>query len=54
MQNGERIARAAKREDEIWKVINKVINPKEEKQWTLKEGEEEIYKEEKIAEIFNE
>ena len=51
MQNGERIAKD-KTEDEIWKVINEVTNPKEEKQWTFKEGEEEIFKEEEIAEIF--
>ena len=50
-QNGKRIARA-KREDKFWKVINKVTKPKEDKQWALKEGEEEIRDEKEIAEIF--
>ena len=40
-------------EDEIWKIINEVTNPKEDKNWTLKQGETEITDEKKIAEIFN-
>ena len=51
-QNGERIARA-RREDEVWKVLNEVTKPKEDKQWTLLEGGKEVENEEKIAEIFN-
>ena len=39
--NGERITKA-KREDEVWKIINEVTKPREDKLWTLKEGEEEI------------
>ena len=42
-----------KREDEIWKVINEVSKPKEERIWTLKEEEREITDEKEIAEIFN-
>ena len=42
-----------KREDEIWKVINEVSKPKEERIWTLKEEEREITDKKEIAEIFN-
>ena len=50
--NDERIEKAND-ENEIWKVINEVTNPKKEETWKLKEGEETIEDEEKIAEIFN-
>ena len=50
--NDERIEKAND-ENEIWKVINEVNNPKKEETWKLKEGEETIEDEEKIAEIFN-
>ena len=43
----------ARREDEVWKVINEVTKPKEDKQWTLREGGREIHDENEIAEIFN-
>lgn len=52
MQNGERIQKA-RREDEVWKVINDIIKPKEDKKWMLKEGDQEVLDEKEIAEIFN-
>ena len=51
-QNGERIEKAG-REDEIWKIVNELTKPKEDKRWILKEGEQDITDEKEIAEIFN-
>jgi hypothetical protein len=50
--NEERIEKAGD-ENEIWKVVNEVIKPKEKNQWKLKEGDKDIEKEEEIANIFN-
>ena len=43
----------AKREDEVWKIINEVTKPKEDKNWTLKEGDNIITDGKEIADIFN-
>ena len=50
--NGDRIRRA-KKDDEVWKVVNEIMKPKEDKTWILKEGEEIITDEKEIADIFN-
>ena len=39
--NGEKITRA-KSKDEVWKIVNYIIEPKEDKKLTLKEGEKII------------
>ena len=40
-------------DNEVWKLVNEVTKPKEDKTWTLKEGEEIITYETEIANIFN-
>ena len=46
--NGERISKA-KREDKVWKIVNEVTKPREDKTWILKEDEEIITDEAEIS-----
>ena len=50
--NGERIQKAGD-ENEVWKIVNEITNPREEKKWSLIENGETLEDEEKIAEVFN-
>lgn len=51
--NNDRIEKAED-ENEIWKIVNEVTNPKSESKWTLEENGEKVEDDLKIAEIFNE
>jgi hypothetical protein len=51
--NTKRIEEAGS-ENEVWKIVKEVTNPTQDQKWMLKEGENEIIKEDQIAEVFNE
>ena len=44
---------SAKDENEVWKVVNEVLQPKKENEWQLKEGSTTITEEQIIANTFN-
>jgi hypothetical protein len=50
--NNNRIA-SANDENEVWKVVNEVLQPKKENEWQLKEGSTTITEEQIIANTFN-
>ena len=50
--NNNRIEQAND-ENEVWKVVNDVIQPKKENDWSLKEGDKLIKDEQMIADTFN-
>ena len=50
--NNNRIT-SAKDENEVWKVVNEVLQPKKENEWQLKEGSTTITEEQIIANTFN-
>ena len=50
--NEDRVNKA-KNENEIWKVVKDITNPKSESNWKLKENDEEITEEGKVADVFN-
>ena len=52
MSNDNRIKEAGD-ENEVWKVVKDIIQPKSEKPWSIKEGDKILKDEEEIAEVFN-
>ncbi len=50
----EKRAYQATNENEMWKIVKEIANPRTDKQWMLKENCREIREEEEIAEVFNE
>ena len=50
--NDERVEKAND-ENEMWRIIKDISNPKTEQKWSLKEGDDFIVDEMVIAETFN-
>ena len=50
--NGERIEEA-NNEQEIWKIVKEINNPRQEAVWSLNENNEKIEDETKISNVFN-
>jgi hypothetical protein len=52
MRNEQRIEKAAN-ENEVWKIVNEMTNPKTETKWKLKDNDREINNDREIAEVLN-